>query len=195
MTPLEQRLRAAAPDAFPPTPDLAAANWAAFLTPDVNKTAHGWPKRRWLVAALAALALPAAALAIPGVRHALGISGHITAVEVRTLPAPRRPPPATAEDVTTLHRGRATVTEIRGRYIVKFFTHDTRVRHVRVGAARGVYLSGGRHEIAVELPAGGAIPLEEDRGDALVFERRGTVIRIVGAGSLRAARRIAAGLR
>jgi hypothetical protein len=58
---LEERLRAAAADAFPPTPDLTGT-WAVKATTEVALTAQPW-RRRTIALALAALLVPTAAIA------------------------------------------------------------------------------------------------------------------------------------
>ena len=98
MAELEQRLRALGADVpWPPTPDVAAAVQAR-----VAAEPHGRRRRLRrpaLVAALAALTLPAAALAIPPVREEvldwLGVGG----VEVRRS---ADPPPARFPDLADL---------------------------------------------------------------------------------------------
>src|SRR5439155_5099055 len=133
--------------------------------------------RRWVAVSLAALALPAAALAIPAVRHALGIGAHLRVVVVKKLPrAPLEP------------RTRGRITTVRGHYVIKFATPDTRVIRLEVRGLRGAYLAGGRHMLAIERPDGTAFPLDIDRGNTLVYERRGTVVRVTGVRDLRAAR-------
>lgn len=173
---LEDRLRAAAADAFPPTPDLAALRAASF-TQGRSATAQS-VRRRWVAVAVAVALLGGASLAVPAVRRWLGISGHVRVVTVEHLPpAPRRP-------------NAPRVTRIRGHYILKMVTPDTHVRRVTIDGARGVYLSGGHHSPSVMRPDGTWVQLSEDRGNTLLLERRGEVIRIEPTRSLAQARRI-----
>ncbi|MDX6720309.1 MAG: hypothetical protein QOJ63_2563 [Solirubrobacteraceae bacterium] len=87
---LERRLRALAPDAFPPTPHVAAAVAARIAgePPPRRRTAM---RRRTLAVALALVLLPAGAVAaVPGTRHAildwLGLA-HVRVERVPRLPA------------------------------------------------------------------------------------------------------------
>lgn len=85
---IEARLRALADDAFPPTPDLAAA-WAGESVPHPGLPAH---RRRWrgIAVVVAALLVPAAAV---GALELLG-PGDVRIVRVTRLPrlAPAAPP-------------------------------------------------------------------------------------------------------
>jgi hypothetical protein len=78
------------------------------------------------------------------------------------------------------------------RFLMKTVGPGTAVRHVRVGATPGVWITGRPHDI-VFLDAGGQVIADTVRlaGDVLLWERDGLVLRLEGARSLGEALRIA----
>jgi hypothetical protein len=213
---IEARLRALADDAFPPTPDLATA-WAAKSTYTVTLGAHP-RRRRWLLAALVALFVPATALAVRALWPA-----HITIIRVETLPTPTTTAPdlgrevaTVAEagfrvltlgtpnhiyilgDIVTLTYPDVVVTEAPARHerdvLVKRATPGTIVEHV----PEGYFLSGAPHVVSYIAPDGRYQELPPRMaGNTLAIERTGLVIRIEGknltrATALRLSRQLAA---
>lgn len=210
MTSLEARLRALADDAFPPTPDLAT--WAVLSAPQAPKTAHGWrwTRRRALLAALAALLIPAGAIAVNAVWPK-----HVKLERVERLsPLPQTPAPdlgpkakTIAEasdragfavqalptpphaihvlgDLVTLSYADVVITEVRAQHepdvLIKEVGPDTTVTQV---PPNGFFLSGAPHAVAYFTPDGRFVRLPPRlAGNTLVFERDGLAIRIEGPG-------------
>jgi hypothetical protein len=232
MRDLEQGLRELAGDAvWPETPDLAAAVTSRLPADGPGRAPLRSPRARWrrprrlVVALLAALvALPAAAFALPGPRHAiletLGLA-HVTVERRPRLPAAAdarlgRPTtlasasraagfvprvPAALGPPDSVHVDHAVVTLVYGpehlllaqargdlhrEVLRKVVAVGSAVRPVRVRGHRGIYLPAG-HDYGWTDATG---PLVRS-GPALVWEQRGTVLRLEGARSPAAARRIA----
>lgn len=209
---IEARLAALADDAFPATPDVAAAVAERLRTSPVTPTRQ---RPRWLRAwvVVAALLVPTAALAavlgFPGVRIVRvaqlpplpDLAGADLGPTVPTVPAATRRAgfavraiarlgrPAAihagAGAVVTLVYAEVVVTELRARpgpeVMTKTIGPDTRVEHVDVEGAPGVFLSGAPHELTYMTPTGrfAAIP-PRLAGNALAFQRDGLIIRIEG---------------
>jgi hypothetical protein len=78
------------------------------------------------------------------------------------------------------------------RFLLKTVGPGTAVRHVRVGAAPGAWITGRPHDL-VFLDARGQVIADTVRlaGDVLLWERAGLVLRLEGARSLGEALRIA----
>ena len=233
MRDLEQGLRELGGDlAWPATPDLAGAVAARLPTgapAGVAPRPRRRRPRRLVIAVLAAvLALPAAAFAVPGSRHAildaLGLR-HVTVERRPHVPAgagarlgrrttlaavpraagfvPQVPASLGAPDrvfvlqgiVTLLYdREHVLLAEARGglqrALLHKVVAVDASIRPVRVDGHRGIYLPA-RHDYAWTDVTG---PLVRS-GPALVWEQAGRVLRLEGARSLAAARRIAESVR
>jgi hypothetical protein len=217
---IEDRLRALAADAFPPTPKL----WAGISVAITENPAHDRRRgrRRWLLAALVALFVPATALAV----RALWPE-HITIVRVQTLPAPAPRTPDLGEQVPTIAEASAragfpvqtlgapnhtyvlgnivtltypdvVVTEApardEGDVLIKRVGPGTTVEHV----PDGYFLSGAPHVVSYIAPDNSYQELPPRvAGNTLAIERDGLVIRIEGknltrATALRLSRRLAA---
>jgi hypothetical protein len=246
MADLEQRLRALAPEAFPPVPDVRAAVAARIAEEEAPGAAAGprWRvagvvatrRRRVLALALALVLLPSAAVAaVPSTRHAvlewLGLE-HVRVERVPTTPAlPALKLPDLGTEVASVARARQRagfpvavprvlgtpdevyvtsdgivslayeprprlprdestglgllVTQLQAAglpdYFAKVAGPRTRVEAVRVGAARGAFLSGAPHGVLIERPRGSIRELPSRlAGDTLVFERGGLVMRLEG---------------
>ena len=82
------------------------------------------------------------------------------------------------------------------RFLMKTVGPGTAVRHVRVGAAPGAWITGRPHDILF-ADARGQIVADTVRlaGNVLLWERGGLVLRLEGARSLGEALRIARSLR
>lgn len=207
---LEARLRAAAADAFPPTPDLATA-WSTNVGPQPTNVDQ---PRRWrpLALALAALLVPAAAIGAVELLR----TDHIRIERLETppsLPGPATPafgdPVATigeaskragfpvqtigepnsihvSGDIVTLTYDEVSITQVpalqeQAEILLKTVGPDTAVERLRVGKAPGFFLSGAPHALAYLARGGGYEELEPRRaGNTLAFERDGLVIRIEG---------------
>jgi hypothetical protein len=95
--------------------------------------------------------------------------------------------------------GRALVIEFQGSatpFIFKLAVAGTTIRRVRVGADRGVYLSGAPHEVIFQDRAG---QVRTDRvhlaGNVLIYQRGPLTVRIEGTRTLDQALSIARSLR
>lgn len=205
---LEARLTALADDAFPPTPDLAAAVPARLLGETV--VTRRFRRARVAAAVAVAVLIPAGTVA------AIELWGP-DRVRVRTVeglpPAPATPAPQSGErvaslaaaadragfephtppfldarptdirvrdGVVTFRAGPATVTEVGGRLFVEKTIGSARdAQRVIVDGAEGWFFTGP-HDVLVET-AGGATVLERRRaGPTLVYERDGVVVRVEG---------------
>jgi hypothetical protein len=233
MRDLEQGLRELAGDVvWPETPDLAATVIsrlpAGGSTPAPSRSHQPrWRRpRRVIVALLVALvALPAAAFALPGPRHAILETLGLAQVTVERRPrvpagadarlgrlatlasasraagfVPQVPAALGRPDRVHVDQGVVTLVyapehlllaqargDLQREVLRKVVAVDAGVRRVRVGGHRGIYLPAG-HDYAWTDATG---PLVRS-GPALVWEQHGTVLRLEGARSLPAARRIAA---
>jgi hypothetical protein len=212
---LEERLRAAAPDAFPPTPDLTGT-WAVKTTTEVALTAQPW-RRRTIALALAALLVPTAAIAAVE----LLTPDHIRIEHTPALPPLPAPAPTDlGEQVPTIdeasHRagfpvqsiGRPEQIHVNAQIVTLTYPHviitqvpvrqnepaillktlgpGSDVEQVSVGGAPGFFLTGAPHAVAYLRPNGEVATLPPRlAGTTLAFERDGLVIRIEGTGLTR----------
>jgi hypothetical protein len=101
--------------------------------------------------------------------------------------------------VTLRFRGGDALTEFEGRgipFLEKFAGAATRVRHVRVGVARGYFLDGAPHEVLVMdrngVPVQGTRALV--RGNVLLWDAGGIAYRLETRRGLRHAQAVAGSL-
>jgi hypothetical protein len=207
---LEDRLRAAAADAFPPTPDLARS-WAGKVTAEVPLTAQR-RRGRGVAKAHAAHHVPAGALAakalwpehialrhvqtLPSLPATSDLGREVASIDEASQqagftvesPGPPSSIHVTRSDIVTLAVGDVVLTEVPARQndpeiLVKTLGPDTHVEPADVDGAPGFFLTGAPHAVAYLSPQGG---FEELRprlaGTTLAFERDGLVIRIEGKG-------------